>query len=203
MQPLQIISQQNGKIMQLAAQGFGQIGLRGELAEHFGRELPLLQLAQFQAQLAREARQPRAGVKDLQLLAPPRQQRVQHHDASVFGQERRLRLAGPCQHEFGQTLKGKNLQARVTLQIRIRQELPFQLEGGLFGRQQNERRPVRFRQQRLANFRQAAESFPRPGRTEQKARMHPAFVAQNQPRAKIYFQSSFVNLRGKRAENCA
>jgi hypothetical protein len=38
----------------------------------------------------------------------------------------------------------------------------------------------------LADFLQAAESFPRPGRTEQKARMHPVLVAQNASRAKIF-----------------
>jgi hypothetical protein len=111
---------------------------------------------------------------------------MQHHHAPVLGQERLFRLSAKFKRELRQALEGKNLQSSITLQFLIRQKLALQLEGGLLGREQEEGRPIRFRQESLANFRQAAESLPRPSRSEQKARMHNVLVAQNLPGEKNF-----------------
>jgi ABC-2 type transport system ATP-binding protein len=81
-------------------------------------------------------------------------------------------------NEFRQPFERQDLQTRVPLQRRIGQELPFQLESGLFWRQQNQRQPLRIFEERAADFFQAQECFPRASRTEQKSRLHPTFVAQ-------------------------
>jgi hypothetical protein len=68
----------------------------------------------------------------------------------------------------------------------VGQKLAFQLESRLFGRQQNQGRAVRLRPQRLADFLQAQESFSCSGRSQQKTRVHPVLVAQNQTEEKIF-----------------
>ena len=178
-QPVQVVLQQAGEVFEFAPEGRARGGKRGQSAEAFGGQTAPLQLAQLDTEPAREARQARAGAEDLQFLPPPRQQRAQDHRASLFGQQRRSGPAQLFEDKIGQTLEGENLQAGVSGHRRIGQELPFQLEGGLLGRQQQERRAVRLRQKGLANFRQTLESLSRSGGSEQKARLHPVVVARD------------------------
>ena len=77
-----------------------------------------------------------------------------------------------------QPLKGKNLQARVSGQIRMGQKLALQLKSGLFWREQNQRKPQGIISEGLADFLQAQERFSRAGGAKQKSHMHTAFVAQ-------------------------
>jgi len=70
------------------------------------------------------------------------------------------------------------VKARVAGQSGVAEELPFQLEGGLLGGEENQRRPLGVLAQGGANFRQAPESFPGAGRTEEKARLHAPLLAQ-------------------------
>jgi len=114
----------------------------------------------------------------LQVGAAPGQQGAQHHDAAFFRQERGPRPAQLFENKSGQALEGKNVKARVAGQGGVAEELPFQLERGLLGGEENQRRPLGILAQGGANFRQAPESFPGAGRTEEKARLHAPLLAQ-------------------------
>jgi hypothetical protein len=63
-------------------------------------------------------------------------------------------------------------------------QLPFELEGGLFGRQQDERWTIRACPQGGADFGKAAEGLAAAGGTEEEAHLHTGFFAQSCVRGK-------------------
>jgi len=115
----------------------------------------------------------------LQIGAAPGQEGAQNHDAAFFRQERGPGPAQLFENKSGQALEGKNLKARVAGQSGAAEELAFQLESGLPGGEENQGRPLGIPAQRGADFRQAPESFPGAGRTEEKSRLHAPLLAQN------------------------
>ena len=64
------------------------------------------------------------------------------------------------------------MKPRVTVELRVSEQLTFKLRGGLLGREQQERRAVRRRDQFTADFREAAEGLAAAGGAEQKSRLH-------------------------------
>jgi hypothetical protein len=146
--------------------------------------LAALQFAQFQAELPGKTGQAGAAMENLQIAAAPGQQGAQDHDAPLLREQGRPGPAQLFENKAGQALEGKNVQAGVAGQGGVAEELPFQLESGLFGGEENEGRPLGVLAERGANFRQAPESFPAAGRTEEKARLHTSLVAQKRGRGK-------------------
>ena len=85
-----------------------------------------------------------------------------------------------------QPLERKNVQPRVAGQRVPGQQLAFELEGGLFGREQDQRQAFRRSRQGGADFGQTAERLAAAGRTEEKARLHALLFAQSREIAKQF-----------------
>ncbi len=121
----------------------------------------------------------------------PEQQRAQHHDAAFIVQLVGRRDRQFFQDKSRQPVEGKNVQPRVTGQFPVGEQLAFELERGLFGRQQNQR-PARLRlgaaifPQRGADFGKTAEGLAAAGGTEEKAHLHTGFFAQSRGGAKQF-----------------
>src|ERR1700677_4304348 len=64
------------------------------------------------------------------------------------------------------------MKPRIAFQRTVREQLTFELEGSLFGRDENQRRAFRIIEQGLADFRQAAERLAAAGRTGKKTDLH-------------------------------
>ena len=116
----------------------------------------------------------------------PLEQGAQHHESAFGGQQFWRREVELFKNEFREAIEGKNLQPSEAGNFCAFQQLAFELERGLFRREQNERRSVgRFRQCG-AHFGQTAESFSAASGTEQKARLHGgSFHAKVQRRKEI------------------
>ncbi len=79
------------------------------------------------------------------------------------------------------------MKARVAVDSRCRgigEQLPFELERGLFGRQQDQRRTFGIFAQRITDFRQTAERLAAAGGAEKEACLHTGFFAQSGAGAK-------------------
>ena len=68
------------------------------------------------------------------------------------------------------------MQARVAGKGAVGQQLPFELERGLFGREQNKRQTFRSFLQSVTNLGQAAECLAATGRAEEESRLHKTFL---------------------------
>ena len=100
------------------------------------------------------------------------QQRTQYHQAAFGGQKFRRRDVEFLKDEFRQPVEGKDLQSRETGNFPAFQQLAFELERGLFGREQDERRAVGRLRQHGADFGETSERLAAARRTEEKARLH-------------------------------
>lgn len=69
---------------------------------------------------------------------------------------------------------------------RLSEQLSFELERSLFGRQQNQRRTLHAFPQDSTDFGQAAECLAAAGGAKQKARLHTGFFVQIRPAAKQF-----------------
>jgi hypothetical protein len=58
------------------------------------------------------------------------------------------------------------------------EQLPFELEGGLLGREQDQWRAIRIFPQRGADFLKTTERLAAAGRAEEKSRLHTGFFTQ-------------------------
>jgi hypothetical protein len=67
------------------------------------------------------------------------------------------------------------VQARIAVERRGGEQLAFELERGLFGREQNQWRACGCGGERGTDFRAAAEGFAAAGGTEKKACLHDLF----------------------------
>ena len=144
---------------------------RGERGELLWRNLVALQVAQQKTQAGGETGQAGGGVKEFEIAALLIQQRAQHHYAAFV-----IEPAGLCggfsEYVFGETIEGKDLQPRVTVEFGIGEQLAFDLCGGLLGREQQEWRAVWRRDQLTADFREAAEGLAAASGAEQESRLH-------------------------------
>ncbi len=114
-------------------------------------------------------------MKQFQLGASLIQQGAQHHHATFVVEPVGLRVGRFAEDELREAIKGKDLQPGVAVQFRIGEELAFELGGGLFGREQQERRAIGRRDQFTTNLREAAESLAAAGGAEQESRLHGVF----------------------------
>jgi hypothetical protein len=105
----------------------------------------------------------------------PYQQRAQNHDATFGGKDFGRRNLEFFQDEPGESLQGQNVQPRVTGDFTIRQQLTFNLERGLFGREKNQGFAARIVVQDAPDPRQAAAGFATAGRPEEKLHAHNLF----------------------------
>ena len=67
------------------------------------------------------------------------------------------------------------MQARAAVERRVGKQLAFELEGGLFGREKNERHAFGIYFERVADFGEAAEGFAAAGGAEEKSHLHGLF----------------------------
>ena len=122
----------------------------------------------------------------------PENQRPQNHDAPLLGERFRRVNLEVFQNELREPLEGQDVQPRVTLELRIAQQLTFELGSGLFGREQKQRRAVRRRDQFTADLRKAAEGLAAASGSEQKSRLHTDVFNQKdaarQKNKEFYFQ---------------
>jgi hypothetical protein len=145
----------------------------------------LLQFAEQLAELLGETGAARAGAKQFQFAFVPHQQGAQHHHASFLGKQSRRHWGGErVEDEPREPLERKNVQSRVSWQGAVGEQLAFELERGLLGRKQNQRRAFRRLMQCLADFRQTAKRLAAAGWTEEKMRLHAGFLTQRRKDAK-------------------
>ena len=76
------------------------------------------------------------------------------------------------------------MQAREAVQGIICEQLAFELECCLFGREKNERLAFGIFFQRSVDFFKTAESFAAAGGAEEKSRLHRGFLTQRREEAK-------------------
>ena len=79
-------------------------------------------------------------------------------------------------NELRQPVEGKNIQTRVAGNSGVAQQLALELEGGLFGCEQNQRIAIRRLRERGAYFSKAAEGLAAAGGAEEEARLHDLFL---------------------------
>ena len=105
-----------------------------------------LKLAEQEAELLGEAGEPCGRAEHFQLTLLLHEQSAQHHHAALFAKGFARGDAEIVQDETGESLERKDVQARVTVEIGMSEELAFELKRGLLGRKQQERRAVRRRE---------------------------------------------------------
>src|ERR1017187_143863 len=111
------------------------------------------------------------------------------YSSSAFSMSR---LAGSARgqlfkDEFCQPVEGKNLQPREAGNFRVGEQLAFELERGLLGRKQNQRRAVGRGAQGGTDLGETSERLAAAGGAEEKARLHGGkFHAKAQRRKGIY-----------------
>ncbi len=166
--------------------------MRGHGAELVGRDLMTLKFGKRATQFLRETGQPRAGPEEPEIRSFARQQRPQHHDTALGIQQPRLGFAEFVQHPKGEPLEGEHLETRVARQRFVRQQLAFELIGHLLRCEQNQRWAVGCRQERGADFRQAAMSLAAAGGAEEITYAHAALFANEQAQANKIFASRLL-----------
>ena len=184
--PVEIRAEQQGEVRQLGAEHGWQSLAAGEGGEDFWRETGALKFAQQQTELLREAGQARGGAEQFQLRLLLREQGAQHHHAALVIEPLRRRGGKFFKDETGEALEGKNLQTGVAGRAVAGEQLAFELEGGLLGREQDERRAGGIGAQRGADFLQAAEGLAAAGGAEKEARLHATVFAQRAEAAKKF-----------------
>jgi hypothetical protein len=85
------------------------------------------------------------------------------------------------------------VQSHVAVQRIFREQLAFELERGLFGREQNQRRAIGILAQGVADFGQTAEGFAAAGGAEKESRLHTGFFAQRRADAKKFINITVLN----------
>jgi len=167
----------------------------------------LLQFVEQAPKFLGEAGSPRTAPKQLQFIRVPHQQRAQDHGAAFLTQEFRRGDAQRIEDELRQPLEGENVQARVALERRVRQQLAFELEGGLFGRKQNQGLALRGAGERGTDFGEAAEGFAAAGGTEKKARGHGLFSRKGARAQRIFVVNNaaaiFISFRRHQVMICS
>ena len=100
------------------------------------------------------------------------EQGTQHHDAA-FGVEQARGDGGEfAEGEVGEAIKRDDLQAGVTGERGVGEQLAFELKCGLLGREENQRRAIGRAEEFGANLGEAAESFAAASGAEEEARLH-------------------------------
>ena len=102
----------------------------------------------------------------------PVQQGAQDHQAAFAGQQFRRRQVQLFKDELGEPVEGQDLQARKTGEDGAGEKLAFELEGGLFGREDDQRIAVGLALQRGPHPGETAEGFSAAGGADEEAHGH-------------------------------
>lgn len=117
------------------------------------------EFADMVANLFGKAKTPGGTSKDRKIGFELCQERAQDHGPALFGKELRHGRAKRVENKAGEALERENVQARITVQVTRVQELPFQLVGGLFWREKNQRRAFRGSKQLASNVGETSKRF--------------------------------------------
>ena len=188
-QPVRVFFREQREVVELVAQFAAEFFIGGERAEFGGTELVLLQFREQRAEFLRKTGAASAAGKKFQFARVFSQQRAQHHQPPFTGQQFRRRDVELFKNEVRQPVEGKDLQSREAGNFIAREQLPFNLERGLFGREQNQRRAGGRLRERGADFGEAAEGFAAAGGAEEKARLHAEILTQSRKVAKEFIQA--------------
>ncbi len=178
-QPRFVGAQHLRQIEELVAQPAARPRSLREFLQSVGTDLMFLQLTQHAAELLGESGQAGRRVKHAQLSAQPGQQRAQHHHAALGAQQLAWGGARQGQDHFRQPVEGENPQPGVTCERGIREQLPFELERGLFRRQQHQRQTFRVGEECVPNLAQTAEGLAAAGGAQNETRMHGLVLLRN------------------------
>ena len=119
-----------------------------------------------------KAREACAGAEKFHVVAFFREQGAQDHEAPFLIEQFGRGIVEFVENKTREALKRENAQARVAAEGIVGEQLAFELEGGLLGREQNQRRAVRRRSEGGADFRQAAEGLAAAGGAEEEPDLH-------------------------------
>jgi hypothetical protein len=101
-----------------------------------------------------------------------REQAAQYHEAAFLVKQTRARLLQLIEQKKRKALEGQDVEPCITRNGSIGEQLPLELIGGLFGREQQQRRPIGIGCQRLPDFHEATECLAAAGGSQKKARLH-------------------------------
>ena len=174
LEPVEIIPQQGGEVVEFEGEA-AFAGVAGQFQQRFRREAVTLKFAQGEAELPGKAGEPGAGAKQFQLLAPPGEQCAQDHQAAFLVKHPGRRLAELLEDKAREPLEGKDAQARVANEVIVREQLAFELKGGLLGREQNQWRTFRRTRQRGTDFGKAAMRLAAASGAEKEVDLHAGF----------------------------
>jgi hypothetical protein len=122
----------------------------------------------------------------------PTQQRAQHHEPTFAAQQLWRCEMEFFKYELRQAIKRKYSQSREAGNISIRQQLALELEGSLFGREQDQRRAVRRLCECGADFSETSERLAAAGGAEEKARLHAGSFPQRRKGAtRLFLKKDF------------
>ena len=88
------------------------------------------------------------------------------------------------------------MQPRIAVQRTVGEQLAFELERGLFGREKNERIACRIFFEHGAYFGESAESFAAAGGAEEKSRLHDLFSRKSAKAQRIFSIHARVEIHG-------
>ena len=97
---------------------------------------------------------------------------AKHHRAADVVQESRFRLAQVSEYPEGEALEGKDLETREAAWPVFREQLALELEGRLFGREEEQRWTVRIVAERGADPGETTPGFAGAGRAEEESCAH-------------------------------
>jgi hypothetical protein len=114
----------------------------------------------------------------------PVQQGAQDHEATFAGQEFWRREIEAFENEPGEAVEGQDFEAQKAGELAIGKELAFKLEGGLLGREEDQRIAVGLAFEGGAHLGKAAESLAAAGGAEEETHGHGGMFVFYQQRAK-------------------
>jgi hypothetical protein len=148
----------------------------------------LLPLAEDPAQLLCESGTVCALAEQSQFIFMPLQQCTQNHCAAFIVQQFWRRDIKFFKNKLREPLKGKNVQPHVTVEGTMGEQLAFELESGLFGREKDKRRATGIVFEQGADFSEAAESFAAAGGAEKNSGLHDLFSRKSTTSQRNLFQ---------------
>lgn len=170
--PIQVQFVEQGEVAQFIGHAGVSGGLGGQRAELFRREAAILEFADLAAEFIGEAGAAGTVPKSGERLVGVREDRAEHHDASFFGEQAGDGEAGALQDEAGEARKREDVQAGVAGEATFLQELAFELKGGLFGSEKNQRGPFRAGEQFGADIGQTLVCLATAGGAKEEPNLH-------------------------------
>jgi hypothetical protein len=162
-EPGDVFAEEGGEVVEFAREADGGWKLRRELSQCFGGLLVALEFAEHQAELLGKPGQAGAGAEQFEVVAFSGKESPQDHDAAFLVEHRGGRFAQLSKSEMSEPFEGKDAEAAVADYGVIGKELAFELVGGLFGGDEDERRSFLGSGECGTDFGQATEGFSAAG----------------------------------------